>query len=133
MFPKPIRILLTLAMFMASYVLCWLLLLISSLGVLGGAANLMALIVALCVAYRIWPKTQTWPQTLLGWTLAGSLLLGVIGFVAGYFGPMMFAPEAPQGPLLGVFVTGPMSFGLGGIIGLLIGFKRRYRLTVEEV
>ncbi|MCX4189771.1 hypothetical protein [Methylophaga sp. OBS3] len=109
MFPKSIRIVLTLAMFMASYVLCWLLLLISSLGVLGGAANLMALIVALCVASRIWPKTQTWPQSLLGWTLAGSLLLGLIGFVAGYFGPMLLAPDAPQGPLLGVFVTGPMS------------------------
>ena len=39
-----------------------------------------------------------------------ALLLGGIGFAAGFFGPMLLAPEANQGPLLGIFITGPAGF-----------------------
>ena len=41
-------------------------------------------------------------------TLSGALVVGGIGFVGGFFGPMIFAPEANQGPLLGLFITGPL-------------------------
>jgi hypothetical protein len=36
---------------------------------------------------------------------------------------MIFAPEANQGPLLGIFITGP----LGGIVGALVGWWRNRR------
>lgn len=41
--------------------------------------------------------------------------LGGVGFVAGFFGPILFLPESNQGPLLGIFLTGPLGFftGLG--------------------
>ncbi len=132
MLPKPLRIFLIVTIFFGSYVLSWLLLLFTSLGHLGGAANLLALIVALCVAYRVWPKTQTWPQTVIGWTLMTAMLLGVMGFIGGYFGPLIFAPEANQGPLLGIFITGPLGFTLGGVIGLLIGLKQRHLNISQE-
>jgi hypothetical protein len=35
------------------------------------------------------------------------LILGATGFAAGFFGPMMLVPEANQGPMLGIFITGP--------------------------
>jgi hypothetical protein len=38
--------------------------------------------------------------------------LGVVGFSAGFFGPIALNPDANQGPLLGIFVTGP-----GGLLG----------------
>ena len=45
--------------------------------------------------------------------------LGGTGFVAGFFGPIALNPEANQGPLLGMFITGPGG-ALGGlIVGLL--------------
>lgn len=47
----------------------------------------------------------------------GGCLLGIIGFAGGFFGPMIFAPEANQGPMLGIFITGPLGF----LIGLLGG------------
>ncbi len=50
-----------------------------------------------------------------------SLVLGVGGFCAGFFGPMYFAPDAPQGPLLGLFILGPGGFVLGVILGILHG------------
>jgi hypothetical protein len=43
--------------------------------------------------------------------------LGVAGFVSGYVGPIILNPDANQGPLLALFITGP-----GGVLaGLLLG------------
>jgi len=44
-------------------------------------------------------------------------ILGIIGFLCGFVGPVIFTPEANQGPLLGIFITGPLGFVLGGIGG----------------
>ncbi|HMN86755.1 MAG TPA: hypothetical protein PKA74_12295 [Bauldia sp.] len=56
-----------------------------------------------------------------------ALILGAIGFVGGYVGPMVVTPEANQGPLLGIFITGPGGALLGALIGLIAGFLRRSR------
>jgi hypothetical protein len=53
--------------------------------------------------------------------LCGALILGGIGFVGGFFGPILLTPEANQGPLLGIFITGPLGFVLGGFLGALFG------------
>jgi hypothetical protein len=45
--------------------------------------------------------------------LLPAFILGGIGFIAGFFGPIYFTPEANQGPLLGIFITGPLGFVLG--------------------
>ena len=39
-------------------------------------------------------------------------ILGIIGFLGGFIGPVIFTPEANQGPLLGIFITGPLGFVL---------------------
>ena len=44
------------------------------------------------------------------------LLLGGVGFASGFFGPMLFVPEANQGPLSGIFITGPA----GAVLGLVL-------------
>jgi hypothetical protein len=54
----------------------------------------------------------------------GALVVGGIGFAAGFFGPMLFAPEANQGPMLGIFITGPGGAVLGAIGGFLLGSRR---------
>ena len=54
-----------------------------------------------------------------------ALIVGAIGFVAGYVGPMVVTPEANQGPLLGIFITGPGGVVLGALIGLVVGLARR--------
>jgi hypothetical protein len=46
-----------------------------------------------------------------------AVILGVIGFLGGFIGPMIFTPGANQGPMLGIFITGP----LGGVIGAVAG------------
>jgi hypothetical protein len=44
------------------------------------------------------------------------LTLATAGFAAGFIGPMVFAPDANQGPLVGIFITGPAGFALGAVL-----------------
>ncbi len=55
----------------------------------------------------------------------GALVVGGIGFVGGFFGPMILAPDANQGPLLGLFITGPLGAIAGAIGGLVLWSVRR--------
>ncbi len=57
--------------------------------------------------------------------LRWAIILGGIGFIAGFFGPMILAPGANQGPMLGIFITGP----LGAIAGAAYGIWHELRGT----
>ena len=48
-----------------------------------------------------------------------ALALGAVGGAAGFFGPILLNPDANQGPLLGIFITGPGGALAGAILGLL--------------
>jgi hypothetical protein len=93
---------------------------------------LLAMVGSLAAA--IWAGRYTWRRTdgardggVLALTLSGALVVGGVGFVGGFFGPMIFAPEANQGPLLGLFITGPLGFVLGGAGGFVYALVRRSR------
>jgi len=47
-----------------------------------------------------------------------AVILGGIGFALGFLGPILLAPEANQGPLLGIFITGPGGFAVGLLFGI---------------
>lgn len=47
-----------------------------------------------------------------------ALIVGGIAFLGGFIGPIIFTPEANQGPLFGIFFTGPIGAVFGGILGL---------------
>ena len=86
------------------------------------------------IVAAVWAARYTWRRTdsaaadgLLAMTLGGALVVGGIGFVGGFFGPMIFAPDSNQGPLLGLLITGPLGFVIGGIGGCLYGVARRVR------
>ena len=50
--------------------------------------------------------------------LLGAVVFSSIG-CAGFFVPIIFIPQANRGPLLGIFITGPLGFILGGVGGLI--------------
>lgn len=54
-----------------------------------------------------------------------AFIVGAIGFSVGFFGPLIWAPDANQGPLLGIFYTGPLSFLLGIGIGVVLEMRRK--------
>ncbi|WP_457155650.1 hypothetical protein [Mesorhizobium sp. P5_C1] len=51
------------------------------------------------------------------------VILGIIGFVGGFVGPVIFTPEANQGPLLGIFITGPLGFVVGLVVGFVLSLR----------
>lgn len=59
--------------------------------------------------------------------LIGAVVVGGISFSAGFFGPIFLQPDSPQGPMLGIFVTGPAGFILGLIGGAITGWVRSRR------
>ena len=58
-------------------------------------------------------------KTPLQW----AFIIGAVGFALGFFGPMILDPSSGNGPLLGIFITGPGGF----IAGLLYGLWRNWR------
>ena len=56
--------------------------------------------------------------------LRTAMLVGGVAFAAGFFGPIVLAPDANQGPLLGIFITGPLGFAVGLALGLWREFRR---------
>lgn len=76
------------------------------------------LFIALCAWFALrgdLPESRARMKTVL---LSG-LAVGAIGFAIGFFGPLVWAPDANQGPLLGIFITGPIGFVIGAAIGWL--------------
>ena len=53
--------------------------------------------------------------------------MGSIGFIGGFLGPIILRPESPQGPLLGIFFTGPIGFVVGLVGGIVYGLKMEKR------
>ena len=63
--------------------------------------------------------------TSLAYGIAGAVVIGFPSFLIGFVGPIIFAPQANQGPLLGLFITGPAGALLGFIGGVLfVQFRR---------
>jgi hypothetical protein len=72
-------------------------------------------------------------RTLLGW----GLIIGLVGFALGFFGPIIhcsyLGKDCPQGPLLGV-ITGPLGVSvgiLGSAVGWIIQSRKSGRIPPE--
>jgi hypothetical protein len=66
-------------------------------------------------------------RVLMLHALVGGVVIGGISFIAGFVGPMIFMPKSNQGPMLGIFITGPLGFAAGAVIGLIVGVVRHCR------
>ena len=125
--PKPARILVAVCAFFG----VWLGVFFAGL-ILGLPAAIewllgpVALVLAAWVARRLWLRLGVAsPAGVLASMAIGAAILGGAGFVIGFFGPMIWAPDANQGPLLGIFITGPAGFVLGALAGLVVRLRRR--------
>jgi hypothetical protein len=69
---------------------------------------LLPFVCAAVVLRYTWPIAASVQAGLARSALVGTVVTGGIGFAVGFFGPMVLDPGSPQGPLLGIFVTGPL-------------------------
>jgi hypothetical protein len=78
---------------------------------------LLAALAALC-GWVAWRGDDPESRAAMSAAWAGGLLLGGLGFVVGFVGPLVIWPGASLGPLLGILITGPLGFVAGATAGL---------------
>ena len=93
---------------------------------------LAALGVAIAVGRFVWKRSVSIREGFASSIVLGAFVVGGIGFAGGFFGPIIFTPGANQGPLLGIFITGPLGFILGGIGGAVHWFVRGRRVAAAD-
>jgi hypothetical protein len=93
------------------------------------ASHLLGLACAAGAGWFVWTRWVGMAGSGVGRVLScglfGAIVVGAVGFSIGFFGPIIFTPSSNQGPLLGLFITGPAGFLLGGLGGLLYGMVAR--------
>lgn len=72
---------------------------------------------ALLVCFLWWRSGRRWVGLAATW----APILGFVGFVIGFVGPLVWSPESNQGPLLGIFLTGPLAFAVTATTLLIVG------------
>ena len=92
--------------------------------------SIVSLLCAIGAGWYVWRAFDGDAEGLLSNVLLGAVILGGIGLCGGFFGPMIFAPGANQGPLLGLFITGPLGFVCGAVGGFVYWLVKR-RQTIN--
>ncbi len=82
--------------------------------------RVLGILSALGIAVFTFFKLKNQTSGVFTYALLGGIIFGSIGFVLGFFAPILLNPVANQLPLLGIFVGGPIGF----LVGLYVG--RRY-------
>lgn len=98
-----------------------------SVGLPGLLPSLLSLVAAWWAGRFVWDRLNDVSPGLFQSVGTGALLVGSIGFIGGFVGPIILTPGANQGPLLGIFITGPLGFVLGGIGGAVRWLASRRR------
>ncbi|MEQ1816277.1 MAG: multidrug ABC transporter permease [Nitrosomonas sp.] len=62
--------------------------------------------------------------------ISGALMLGGLCFVVGFLGPMVFAKDTSQGPLIGLFIAAPLGVITGAIGGYI--YVSRHDMSAQD-
>jgi len=119
-----VRLALAVLAFFGTFFMVWMLMLLIPLGGHVWIGSLVALAASIHVSRQVWNGTAESSNSVAVMAGLGAVVLGGLGFVAGFFGPMIFAPEANQGPMLGLFITGPAGVVIGAIAGAVYAKRR---------
>lgn len=122
---QPVRLILAVLAFFGTLFLAWLLALVLPLGDHDWLRSLVALAAAIYAARQVWSGTAEGSTSVPAMAGLGAVIVGGLGFVLGFFGPMILAPGANQGPLLGLFITGPAGVVIGAVAGAVYARRRQ--------
>ena len=91
-----------------------------------------ALLVALGAGWFAWQQLRGVADGAVSFMFLGAVGVGGVSFFAGFLGPILLG-GGNQGPLLGIFITGPIGFVLGGVGGLgYWGLRKRKQPAIEH-
>jgi hypothetical protein len=78
---------------------------------------ILSVFVALIAGLFVVQKIESFSDELATSIVMGGIIVGSGSFLIGFIGPMLFIPSANLGPLLGIFITGPIGFLVGLVAG----------------
>jgi uncharacterized membrane protein YeaQ/YmgE (transglycosylase-associated protein family) len=81
------------------------------------------------------PQVDVKSVSRIVWPFAFAGAVGSAGLIAGFAGPLIYWPASNQGPLFGIFMTGPGGAVLGAVLGSILPHltKRRHHLVIALV
>ena len=82
---------------------------------------------ALLVAWSVWKVASGEKISVGRAVISGALMLGGLCFIIGFLGPMVFAKDTSQGPLVGLFIAAPLGVITGAIGGYVFASKQNER------
>lgn len=80
---------------------------------------IFSLICAVLAGWSAWKLVAGEKMNVGIAVVSGALMLGGLCFVIGFFGPMVFAKDTSQGPLIGLFIAAPLGVIMGAVGGYL--------------
>jgi hypothetical protein len=89
---------------------------------------IVSLLSAIGIGILIWKKSGNVSNSLALHIVIGGIILGAIGFILGFIGPIIFNWGGNQGPMLGIFITGPIGFLIGLIWGGIYWYVKKKKI-----
>lgn len=121
--PDPFRVVLALVAGAATYLFSfWIIFALLPVGY--AVALVLAIGLAITAAWTVWRSSGDGDPGFAQYVIKSALTIGGLSFLVGFIGPILLG--AAQGPLLGLFVTGPVGLVVGAVVGA-IRWKRRHR------
>ncbi|MDH7445857.1 hypothetical protein [Aquimarina sp. 2201CG14-23] len=91
----------------------------------------ISILLAILSMMLVYKKTIHISNDLATHIVVGGFIVGPIVFFLDYFVPVIITPTSHQGPLIGVFIAGPIGFVVGLISGLIYWKTRGKRQLVK--
>lgn len=84
---------------------------------------------ALLAAWFAWKLVAGEKTGVVVAVISGALILGGLCFTIGFLGPMAFAKDTSQGPLIGIFIAAPLGVILGAIGGYVYASRQNVKVA----
>ncbi|PTN11869.1 multidrug ABC transporter permease [Nitrosomonas aestuarii] len=85
----------------------------------------LSLVCAACVGWYSWQSFSSKKMSVSASVLNGALILGGLGFIFGFFGPMLLVQDTQQAIFFGIIVACPIGLILGAIGGYVFASRKR--------
>ncbi|MBA3755512.1 MAG: multidrug ABC transporter permease [Nitrosomonas sp.] len=84
---------------------------------------------ALLAAWFTWKLVAGEKTNVAVAIISGALILGGLCFTIGFLGPMAFAKDTSQGPLIGIFIAAPLGVIMGAIGGYVYASRQNMKTS----